>query len=706
MKCGNRQDVSTSPPNDSSFDDDLDFIVTEAHEQPHELVGGVTPKAGDDNLGIQSTANLMEDEATFRSQEDSSPVELDSGEDSPIGDSTPPLPPVQDDSDEQLSVTPGHESPADQGLEATGKVQKLSDDEVSSIRQNLYREPDKAVSEIDKQNLLRKIDTVADRGMSQKETPKPVGFDNAPIVPPKKSSDRNKDKAPDGDKPTPMMAQRVNGIAFYWRNWIQITGEHELHEHDEVAINERCFSLRKKKISSKLLVGILIPIAAMLVFIIGTHFTQDATGGVGQIVGIVLDSSQKPFIQGATITLPEAGKSYRTNSQGFFRTEMLDAGIYEIKYVVEGQVAGTDYTTVVRDKITMVTLSPELIDNAEPTEQAEIAKKSETVRQKAPVQAVTANKPISKKSSQSARKRTTTKGSKSSTARLKLVANVDGARLSIDGSVVGAGNLTFTKLKPGSRKYSVMADGYRKVSGSIQLLAGKTIDLKITLEPLTEADKRASMTEKDLYLSAENAMKAGDYSTAIADLTDAVHTKPSYAAAFYLRAEANRQLQQKKAAHNDYVRAAEQYRFKKQSNNSITSYNHAIELIPKSIPALLGRASVYLSKGEEIAAIADYETVVKLDRRNAQAYYGLGEARFNQGYYKKAIKHFKDARSLEPESPRVYQYLMLSYLAANDVKKVRKTFERFRKFASQEDLNHLFSDKKYSAIVSVISDKE
>ncbi len=87
VKCGNRQDVSTSPPNDSSSDDDLDFIVTEAHEQPHELVGGITPKVGDDDLGIQSTANLMEDEATYRSQAESNPVDLGSGEDSPIGDS-------------------------------------------------------------------------------------------------------------------------------------------------------------------------------------------------------------------------------------------------------------------------------------------------------------------------------------------------------------------------------------------------------------------------------------------------------------------------------------------------------------------------------------------------------------------------------------------------------------------------------------------
>jgi len=214
------------------------------------------------------------------------------------------------------------------------------------------------------------------------------------------------------------------------------------------------------------------------------------------------------------------------------------------------------------------------------------------------------------------------------------------------------------------------------------------------------------MTEEDLYLSAEKAMKAGDYETAIAELTNAVQTKPSYAPAFYLRAEANEQLQQTEAAHNDYVRAAEQYRFKKQSNKAITAYNHAIELTPESTPALLGRGSAYLAKGEEIAAIADYETVVKLDRRNAQAYYGLGEARFNQGYYKKAIKHFKDAKSLEPENPRVYQYLMLSYLAANDVKKVRKTFERFSKIASQEELNRLYSDKKYSAVIKVVNDKE
>ena len=109
-----------------------------------------------------------------------------------------------------------------------------------------------------------------------------------------------------------------------------------------------------------------------------------------------------------------------------------------------------------------------------------------------------------------------------------------------------------------------------------------------------------------------------------------------------------------------------------------------------------------MKKSEELAAIADYDKVISLDKRNFQAYYGLGEARFKQSQFKKAVDHFKDARSIDDSNPLVHQYLMLSYMALNDYKNVKKSFDKFANKATEEQIQRFKSDQKYSAVLKII----
>ena len=97
---------------------------------------------------------------------------------------------------------------------------------------------------------------------------------------------------------------------------------------------------------------------------------------------------------------------------------------------------------------------------------------------------------------------------------------------------------------------------------------------------------------------------------------------------------------------------------------------------------MLGRGSLYLSRNEAIAAIADFDMVTRLDKRNLDAYIGLGRARYNQGQFDKATKHFKDARSLDAENPVIHQYLMLSQYGKGEFKEVQKDYDKFLKCAS------------------------
>ncbi|HDL03864.1 MAG TPA: PEGA domain-containing protein, partial [candidate division Zixibacteria bacterium] len=43
---------------------------------------------------------------------------------------------------------------------------------------------------------------------------------------------------------------------------------------------------------------------------------------------------------------------------------------------------------------------------------------------------------------------------------MKLNANVDNARLSVDGKILGAGNNTYSKIKSGRHKITVDKTGY------------------------------------------------------------------------------------------------------------------------------------------------------------------------------------------------------------------------------------------------------
>ena len=137
--------------------------------------------------------------------------------------------------------------------------------------------------------------------------------------------------------------------------------------------------------------------------------------------------------------------------------------------------------------------------------------------------------------------------------------------------------------------------------------------------------------------------------------------------------------------HRDYGRAT-------------NAYQKCAELDAKAVAPLLGRANMYLARGEEIAAIADYEAVLDIEKDNFDAHFGLGCARYEQGYYKKAIKHLKKARKQDERNPEVYEYLMLSYMGANDLKNVKKAYEKYKEFASSEQIRALQEDNRFVAV--------
>jgi len=688
-KDGNQVEDPHRQADADTPDDTLEFVVTEKEADDREFVGGKREFSTDhDELGIESPSDLMQKEALSVKEKTVNSVQTPA--DFQQLDQSETLPPSESGSHPYQDNSPVESKEAliseksQQGKEQ--KVRKLSPEEVKEIEKNLYGGKPYLTNK-EKNDLIKKIDNLEKPvpQSSNTETNKP----DLTNVPPDAESDLS----------PPKMAKRGKGIAYFYKNYIQVMGNHEFHAGDELQLHSRCYELKPKQFNTKAIIVAGALLFVLLLFLIGSQFVSDT----GEIIGIVLNETGQPYVQKATIRFPELGKTISSTPQGFFRSGLIPEGSHKIEYDVEDRVLKVDYATVVGGKITMITLKP--------TEQQMASVEPEQTQDEIlypPPQ--TSSKSPSSKAAGAVSKRTATretkepaKASKSkSQAKITLVANVQSARLALDGNVLGAGNLTYSKIKPGKHEYTVSKDGFQTAAGTIKLSPGEDRTITVNLVPMEQSAKAEVYTEEDYYYSGLTALKERDFETAITDLTQALNLRPSFAKAYLARAEAYLLTNEKKLAYDDYVRAAEISQLKKDFNQSITAYNNAIEINQKSVTAYLGRANTYLTKGEGIAAIADYKAVLKLDKRNAQGYFGLGQARFSLGQYNKASEYFKDALSLDSENPLVYQYLMLCYLAMDDTKRVKKSFEKFRDVATEEQMSQFRTDPKFSAVLRIV----
>ncbi|MBU8933047.1 MAG: tetratricopeptide repeat protein [candidate division Zixibacteria bacterium] len=679
-KCGSTLDSMSESIANNDDKDTMDFVITEAAEDDREFVGYTDDAPADKD----SNEDIVPKNDMDPSQETEAPDEI-----SPIGQSSPFLPLDSDNPNTEDSVSGSQTDDEALSGAPSDKLQKLSDEEVKNIEANLYA-GDPYVGDREKAEIIDKLN----------ETSEPFG--NTPITPPVRDNEASP-SADSSDKdglPAPKMAERGRGAAYFYRNYIELLGSQELHAGDEMTIDSRAYELKAKRIDPRFKYGGMAAAFAVILVMIGTLFVSDiGLGGNGRIVGVVLHEDGRPVTQKVTVRFPELNKSVQSDTEGLFSSDGLPNGTHLIEFVWGGVVQGTDYATVADGKITMISLHPPMADLAG----NELPTQSEPIAAEAPTLAADGNTIAkAKTTSSTSSKNKSSRSSSAKYSKLALEANVEGARLTLSEKVIGAGNLTFERLKPGRHNYEVALDGYKPVTGNIELTPGKTAQLTVELTPLNSEDKVQTFSSEDYYRSGMTAYHNGDYYRAVSDHTQAVDADPSYARAYLARGEAYASLNNKDKAYNDFLRSAEISRFNKAYASSVAAYTRAIDMNKKAIPAWLGRGLASLANGEDRAAIIDFETVNRMDKRNAQAYSGLGQARFRQGSFKKAIKHFKNARSLDAINPLTHQYLMLSYLAVDDTKNLRKSYKKFISVANDREIDDLHSDSRFAAVVRIV----
>jgi Tfp pilus assembly protein PilF len=699
--CGNELD--SRPRSESPTDyDDLEFQITEAADDDRQLIGQdtVTEPVGEE-LGVLPPHEEISEPQSYH--EDRRPGDVPVNDLNPVEGLAPILPEPSGSIQQEQPPLLSSDSPFDsEELSETSRQQlkKLSEDEIKQINQQMYaREqvPDPsaaALSEQQKQELVTKL-----KGIERPFGNEPIKPGDASSPPPPDRSSVDKSSSmpesvdpvkPAADRTGVKMATHGQGTAFFWKNYIQIMSNQSLKSEDTITIGNRIYSLKPKQLNMPMVIGGGSAVVALLLILIAVAVFSGGGSGTGKIFGIALDAYDQPYVQSAIIRFPELGRELRSDAQGFFALDGLKTGTYKIEYVIGAQIVRTDFATVVNDKITTVALRPEYVSDYD---QKQELSDSDTDSESHAADRTTVSAPEQKPR----------QGTRSSNrpGSLVLSANVDNARLSIDGDILGVGNLTYTGIKAGKRRWEVSADGYKTASGSLTLASGDQQTIKVTLQPV-EREKSPAERAMDLLVEGQEALKADDFVLATEQLKKAIKLDPSLAEAHFELGEAMRYATELEAAYNHYLRAAEIFRLRQQRNAALTALNRAIELNGNRTDAYVGRAGLYLDNNSVQIAIDDLETAEKIDKNDPQVQYGLGEAYYTLADYKKATKYFDKARKLSPQDPLPYQALMLCYAAREDHKKVRRTHEEFMSIATEQDVKRFRTDNAYSSVWEVV----
>lgn len=676
--CGAPLDSAAEQHNtrpDQSADDKLDFVVTESiGTSSPELIGMENPgnptRNTDDGLEIKSTANLLEDEAAGIPLHDANIVE-----NGPIGDSTPPPPPVADQNPQLSQATAPDKKSSP--LKEKSEIRKLSKEEIAHITNYLYQ--DQEGPETANQRPSRK--EIGQTSASEDTTSSPQNSVR-PISDPAQAVNIPK-------------THKVRGVAFFKNNFIQIVGSSNLHTGDELTINDKHYLLRPKKFSKKLTIGLLVGVFAILLFMVGSQFINPTVSGDGEIIGIILDQNHQPFIAGARVTIPALNKITKTNAQGFFRFELVPTGTYDLVYELGDEYVGRSNATVTSGQTTLMTFG-----NAQPKPRASSSPRTE----------IEGSGGVSPARQETARTRDNS-GSETKTreasgyGNLKLAANIADARLSIDDKILGAGNNTYSRIKAGRHKIKVEKAGYAEYTGTVEVASDQTTSLNVVLNAKSESSG-AALTAADYFGQGEAALAANTYQKAVGAYSNALKVSPGYKEAYWKRAEAYGKLNQNEEAADDYIRLGEIYRVAGAHDQAINSFTSALTYSPKNRVALVGRGGAKLDNGDYRPALADFEEALKTDDQFYPALYGCGISQFRLGNNKQADKYFKNAYRINQKDPYLYQYMMLNYLALDDIKNMKKIYTEFKAIAAPTELAEFKSSSRFAPVIRLINEED
>lgn len=485
----------------------------------------------------------------------------------------------------------------------------------------------------------------------------------------------------------------VRRIAFFHKNRIELTGIQHPASGEELIIGDRYYLLKPKKIKQQYTAIAFAVGLALVLTIIAVQFILPTLPGNGSVVGIVLDDGGRPWASEIEVSLPEVGQKTKTDPSGFFRFDAVPTGTYKIRCSLPGGTVSSDNITVVGNDVatTILGVSKNSTMTNLPGQTASIASPATTNSERAGGSAVTAE---------------TAQGQASGIAysAIRLKTNTENARLTVDGDVLGVGDLTYKKILSGKHRIAVSSEGYITWQGTVQLKPNETYALSVNLSQPAAAAQTQTYSADDFLKSGRTALSAGNLQSAIQDFTEAINLQPTMADALAGRAEAFRLSENRTAYEADLVKAAELYTSQNRFETAHGLYSEALATNRNSISALLGRAELYHRQNDRNSAMEDYKQVLKLEPQNLEANFELGKIYFAMGKNKDADKRFRQAREINPRMPEIYHYLMLNYLSRDDINKVKEVYADFKLNVTEDQVQSFKDNPRFDAVLRVVGE--
>ncbi|MGH8016618.1 MAG: hypothetical protein ACREBV_10530, partial [Candidatus Zixiibacteriota bacterium] len=67
-----------------------------------------------------------------------------------------------------------------------------------------------------------------------------------------------------------------------------------------------------------------------------------------------------------------------------------------------------------------------------------------------------------------------------------------------------------------------------------------------------------------------------------------------------------------------------------------------------------------------------------------------------------ALEHFKNARSINKDDAKLYQWLMLAYMGVNDFEELRRSYDKFMELATDSQKLEMQKDRRFTAALEII----
>ena len=466
----------------------------------------------------------------------------------------------------------------------------------------------------------------------------------------------------------PLVA-RSKGIILLSGETLILTGGSKVFPGDEVQIGDQLYEVRTKlKDNRKLIWAIAGGVAIILALMI---FLSGFSGGQnGQIVGMAFEDASGTPLSKQRITIVELNRTVQTNQAGFFVFDDLPSGLYTIQYQKDGAPIAEERVAVLEDKITTVT-----INKSRPITSIPIKPKNPGKE----------NSAVAKSDSRTER------------GTLKLALSPKGARAYLDDKPLGVGSDSY-KVRPGQYVLSVKKKGYETKSKQITVKSGKSLSYKFGLARGTSTSKKKSNGE----LAYESEI-AGNYHEALRYYDKTLQKNPRDLAALLGKGRSFKAQGQLDQSTSYFMKAARIAGAKGDVATQIEALTGLIDARPNTFTAYYSRGDLFFSQEDYDLAAQDYEKVIQIDHRNLGAYYKLGNSYYRTGAYGDALAAFKEAEELNFADPKAQVCLAKTYLAMDDRKNMKKSYETFDELANYSAQLEFKNDPEWQKVLGALN---